>query len=83
MPVQTPVCPEAAENGLGATIRHPPASSFYSLIGSCLRRKVNPREYLHWLFTKLPTVTAPNVGHFTPAAYAAVRPQGAPLTAVA
>lgn len=59
------------------------AATFYSLIGSCLRRKVNPREYLHWLFTKLPTVSAPNAGHFTPAAYAALRTQGAPLAAVA
>jgi hypothetical protein len=59
------------------------AATFYSLIGSCLRRKINPREYLHWLFTKLPTVSAPNAGQFTPAAYAALRSQGAPLAAVA
>lgn len=59
------------------------AATFYSLIGSCLRRKINPREYLHWLFTKLPTVSAPNAGLFTPAAYAAMRAQGAPLAAVA
>jgi hypothetical protein len=37
------------------------AATFYSLIGSCLRRKVNPRDYLHWLFTKLPTISAPRV----------------------
>ena len=59
------------------------AATFYSLIGSCLRRKVNPRDYLHWLFTKLPTISAPNAGQFTPAAYAALRAQGAPLAAVA
>ena len=59
------------------------AATYYSLIGSCLNRKINPREYLHWLFTKLPTVSAPNAGQFTPAAYAALRTQGAPLTAVA
>jgi transposase len=58
------------------------AATFYSLIGSCLRRKVNPRDYLHWLFTKLPTVSAPNAGQFTPAAYAALRAQGTPLAAV-
>ena len=59
------------------------AATFYSLIGSCLRRKVNPRDYLHWLFTKLPTVSAANAGQFTPAAYAALRAQGTPLAAVA
>jgi hypothetical protein len=56
---------------------------FYSLIGSCLRRQVNPREYLHWIFTKLPTVSAPNAGQFTTAADAALRTQGAPPAAVA
>lgn len=40
------------------------AATFYSLIGSCLRHKVNPREYLHWVFSKLPTVTVPNAGRF-------------------
>jgi hypothetical protein len=43
----------------------------------------SPCEYLHCLFTKLPTVSAPNAGQFTPAAYAALRTQGAPLAAVA
>ena len=56
--------------------------TFYTLMGSCLRRKIS-REYLHWLFTRLPTVSAPNAGQFTPAAYAAMRAQGAPLAAVA
>ncbi len=46
-------------------------------------QRAAPREYLHWLFTKLPTVSAPNAGQFTPAAYAALRTQGAPLAAVA
>ena len=59
------------------------AATFYSLIGSCLNHELNPREYLHWLFTKLPTVSAPNAGQFTPAAYAAMRAQGAPVIAVA
>jgi len=58
-------------------------ANFYSLIVSCLRRQVNPREYLHWLFTKLPTVSAPNAGYFTPAAAAGLRTQGAPPAAVA
>ncbi|MES2706261.1 MAG: transposase domain-containing protein [Verrucomicrobiota bacterium] len=26
----------------------------YSLLGSCLRRGINPRAYLHWLFQQLP-----------------------------
>jgi transposase len=44
---------------------------FYSLLGSCLRRGINPRYYLHWLFTRLP-VTMPADHHtLTPAAYAA------------
>ncbi len=44
------------------------AATFNTLINSGLRRKLNPGEYLHWLFTKLPTISAPNAGHFTPAA---------------
>ena len=32
---------------------------------------------------QMPTVSAPNAGQFTPAAYAALRAQGAPLAAVA
>lgn len=59
------------------------AATFYSLIGSCLNRKINPREYLHWLFTKLAPVSAPNAGQFTPAAYVALRSQGAPVAALA
>jgi transposase len=44
---------------------------FYSLLGSCLRRGLNPRDYLHWLFERLP-VTMPVDHHtLTPAAYAA------------
>jgi transposase len=58
------------------------AAAFYSLLGSCLRRDINPREYLRWLFAKLPTATNQNVGELSPAAYAALRPKSA-VTAVA
>jgi len=43
-------------------------------IGPCLGRKVNPRDYLDWHFAKLPTVSAPNAGHFTLAAEALFSP---------
>jgi transposase len=42
----------------------------YSLLGSCLRRRINPRAYLHWLFDKLPVTTNLQVHTLTPAAYA-------------
>ena len=42
----------------------------YSLLGSCLRRGINPREYLSWLFEKLPQATNLTVHTLTPAAYA-------------
>ncbi|MFN0130711.1 MAG: hypothetical protein ACKV19_28955 [Verrucomicrobiales bacterium] len=58
------------------------AATSCSLISSCRRNKV-PRDYLHWLFTKLPTVTAPNAGHFNAAACAALRTKGALVAAVA
>lgn len=55
---------------IGATDSGHWAATFYPLLGSCLRRKVNPREYLHWLLIKLPTVSAANTGHSSPAVYA-------------
>jgi transposase len=45
------------------------AAVFYSLLGSCLRRKLNPRQYLHWLFERLPTATNQTVASLTPQAY--------------
>ena len=44
----------------------------YSLLGSCLRRGINPRDYLHWLFERLPAATNLMVHTLTPAAYAAL-----------
>jgi len=46
------------------------AATFYSLLGSCLRRRINPRAYLKWVFERLPTATNQNAGELTPAAYA-------------
>jgi transposase len=57
------------------------AASFYSLIGSCLRRGINPRNYLRWLFTKLPTATNQSVSGLTPGAYAALDPPNASAAA--
>jgi len=50
------------------------AAAFYSLLGSCLRREINPRDYLRWLFTRLPTATNQSVHRLTPRAYAALAP---------
>jgi transposase len=57
------------------------AATLYSLLGSCLRRGVNPRAYLYWLFERLPTATNQTVRELTPAAYAAL--QSVPLPALA
>ena len=52
----------------------------YSLLGSCLRRRINPRDYLTWLFAQLPTATNQTVHTLTPAAYAArTAPAAAPI----
>lgn len=42
----------------------------YSILGSCLRRSLNPREYLTWLFEHLPTATNQTIAQLTPASYA-------------
>jgi len=47
------------------------SATLYSLLGSCLRRGINPRAYLHWLFDRLPAATNRMVHTLTPAAYAA------------
>jgi transposase len=44
---------------------------FYSLLGSALRRGINPREYLHWLLERLPVTQPEDHPSLTPAAYAA------------
>lgn len=49
------------------------SATLYSLVGSCLRRSINPRAYLHWLFEHLPLATKQTVHTLTPAAYAALK----------
>lgn len=44
----------------------------YSIIGSCLRRGLSPRDYLHWLFERLPNATTENLLELPPAACAAM-----------
>lgn len=56
---------------------------FYSLLGSSLRRGINPGEYLHWLFTRLPVTHPKDHTKLTPAAYAAMHQQTAPSPAQA
>ena len=46
------------------------SATLYSLLGSCLRRGINPRAYLRWLFERLPEATNLTVHELTPAAYA-------------
>ncbi len=48
------------------------SATLYSLLGSCLRRGINPRDYLHWLLARLPAATNQTVHTLTPAAYAAM-----------
>jgi len=60
------------KNGLiiGASDTGPKAASFYTLIGSCLRRDLNPRDSLVWRSARLPTATNQTVADLTPAAFA-------------
>jgi len=50
----------------------PRTAIFYSLIGSCLRRGLNPRAYLHWLFTRIAAEGTHAPHTLTPAAYSAI-----------
>jgi transposase len=56
---------------------------FYSLLGSCLRRGLNPRDYLHWLFERLPVTMPVNHHTLTPAAYAAALQPAVPASVAA
>ena len=51
------------------------SATLYSLLGSCLRRGINPRDYLHWLIPRLPKATNQTASTLTPAAYAATMQQ--------
>jgi hypothetical protein len=46
------------------------SANLYSLMGSCLRRGINPRNYLRWVFEQLARATNQTVSTLTPAAYA-------------
>jgi transposase len=46
------------------------SATLYSLLGSCLRRGINPRAYLRWLLERLPEATNLTVHQLTPRAYA-------------
>jgi transposase len=60
----------------------PRCAIFYSLIGSCLRRGLNPRAYLHWLFTRIAAEGTHAPHTLTPAAYAAItKPEPVPAQA--
>ena len=54
------------------------SATFYSLLGSALRRGINPREYLHWLFARLPVTHPKDHPSLTPAAYARASKPSAP-----
>ena len=60
----------------------PRGAIFYTLLGSCLRRGLNPRAYLHWLFTRIAAGGTQAPHTLTPAAYAAAT-QPAAITAAA
>lgn len=47
------------------------SATLYSLLGSCLRRGINPRSYLTWLLERLPQATNLTIHALTPAAYRA------------
>lgn len=49
----------------------PRSAIFYSLLGSCLRRGLNPRAYLQWLFARIAAGGTHAPHTLTPAAYAA------------
>lgn len=55
---------------IGAAEAGSKAATFYTLLGSCLRRGLNPRDYLIWLFARLPTATNRTAADLTPAAFA-------------
>jgi hypothetical protein len=68
----------------GVTVTGQRSAVFYGLLGSCLRRGINPRDYLHWLFARLPVTMPVDHPSLTPAAYAAAQqPAAAAATLVA
>ena len=57
---------------IGDVKADPRGANFYSMISSCLRRGLNPRAYLHWLFTRVAAEGTHAPHTLTPAAYAAL-----------
>ncbi|MES2466066.1 MAG: hypothetical protein V4675_02095 [Verrucomicrobiota bacterium] len=55
---------------IGAPKAGSKAATFDTLPGSCLRRGLNPRDYLLCLFDHLPTATNQTAANLTPAAFA-------------
>lgn len=55
---------------IGALEAGAKAATLYSLLGSCLRRQINPRDYLVWLLQRLPEATSATAPGLTPGAYA-------------
>jgi transposase len=55
---------------IGAPEAGAKAATLYSLLGSCLRRQINPRDYLVWLLRRLPEATSATAAELTPGAYA-------------
>jgi hypothetical protein len=67
-----PALAAVSENSvaLHAAIAGQRATVHYSIIGTCLRRGLNPCSYLEWLIERLPTATNQSVRQLTPSAYA-------------
>ena len=78
--MENPIPPSALgkKTGLffGDVEAGPRSAIFYRLIGSCLRRGLNPRAYLHWLFTRIAAEGTHAPHTLTPAAYAAITKPG-------
>lgn len=56
---------------IGAVSAGQRSAVLYSIIGSCLRREINPRAYLTWVFARLRDATNKTVWKLTPAGYEA------------
>jgi transposase len=75
--VENAIRPSALGKKNWLFIGHPKAGDraaiFYSLIGSCRRRRINPYDYLRDVLQRLPGATNHQVADFTPAAWAKAR----------
>ena len=55
----------------------------YTIIESCRRRSINPFEYLHDVFTRMPSMKADQIRDLTPEAWAKARRRPAPVAQAA